>query len=1101
MRNKCLLAISLLLLTSVTAFAQNEVNLTGTPYNENLNTLANSGSSNFFPLGWQILETGTAATVNGSYTAGTGSGNAGDTYSYGAAASTERALGGLLSGTFTPTIGVAFINNTGNAITSLTITYTGEQWRLGTLARTDRLDFQYSVDATALNTGTWTDVDALDFTAPVTTGTVGALDGNAAANRTTLTFTITGLNIPNGSKFMFRWNDLNATSSDDGLAVDDFSLTYTSGVANTATLSAGTAPAEPSTNGTFIVTLNNAAPAGGLTLTYSLTGTATAGVDYTDAGAGTLVIPAGSTTGTITAAVIDDAINEGTETLVCKLLSANNGYAISAASISQLFTDNESTSLAFYPFNACTGPGLISDGFIQFSKSGAQNWDCSTFGYSTNALQMNGFATGAAQTNEDWLISPALNLSATSFPMLSFYSRTKFNGPSLKLLVSTNYSGSGDPALATWTEIDGRFPAMHSDEWTLSQQINLSAFKQPAVYFAFRYTSSLSEGASRWTVDEINLTNAVVAPAPTITIGPKLVDLRQAGFGTSSAAKSIAFWANDLTADLTITAPAGFELSKDGTTFTSSVVFTSGETVNLQKNLYIRLTPLSASNSYGGYLQFASTGINTTPVFVKGHSFPTSETLNIVNWNIEWFGSTAAGQGPADDNLAQANAKTTMEYINADAYALAEIVDVTRLANLTSSLTGGYSYVVADYCSGGSTPAACATSQKLAFVYKTSVFSNVTARAMLDRGTSSTSYTNWASGRYPFLVTATVTKNGYSRNISFIVLHAKAQGTGTEVTDYNRRKGGADELKDTLDANFSNRNVIILGDYNDDLDSTIVPAGLGISPLVSSYTTLISDSTDANSYRAATLTLSLLRKNSTFTNADFIDHVVYTNELLPAYIPYSASLYDDIGSLAGITDFSITTSDHFPVMSSFLMSSIVPSQLIRFEAVKKDNKALLQWSTAQEQNSKSFGIERSTDGRNFSLVGTVDAAGQSAVTRNYQFTDAAPAAGINYYRLKLVDMDGKAAYSPIAALYFGKGFYFSYGPNPAHHFVQVQIENNPGPLTLQLTDLSGRLIKQLNLNAATSQSIRIPLGPLQKGIYVLQLTGKEIRETAKLLIE
>ena len=57
------------------------------------------------------------------------------------------------------------------AITSLDVAYTGEQWRLGTAGRPDRLDFQYSLDATSLTTGTWTDVDALDYSTTDTTGT------------------------------------------------------------------------------------------------------------------------------------------------------------------------------------------------------------------------------------------------------------------------------------------------------------------------------------------------------------------------------------------------------------------------------------------------------------------------------------------------------------------------------------------------------------------------------------------------------------------------------------------------------------------------------------------------------------------------------------------------------------------------------------------------------------------------------------------------------------------------------------------------------------------------------------------------------------------
>ena len=138
-----------------------------------------------------------------------------------------------------PLIGAQFTNNTGGTITSLNIAYTGEQWRVGLVNRNaaDRLDFQLSTNATSLNSGTWTDHDSLDFNGPVVNApSIGALDGNAAANRTLLSSTITGLNVANGSSFWIRWADFNITNSDDGLSVDDFSLTPNGTVVTTPSL-------------------------------------------------------------------------------------------------------------------------------------------------------------------------------------------------------------------------------------------------------------------------------------------------------------------------------------------------------------------------------------------------------------------------------------------------------------------------------------------------------------------------------------------------------------------------------------------------------------------------------------------------------------------------------------------------------------------------------------------------------------------------------------------------------------------------------------------------------------------------------------------------
>lgn len=197
----------------------------GGTYTQNFNTLAATGTSSTLPTGWLSVETG--ANANATYTAGTGSSNTGDTYSFGASGSTDRALGGLRSGNLVPLFGAVFTNATGASLTALDIAFTGEQWRLGALNRVDQLDFQYQIGATGLTAGSWTAVGALTFTAPVTTGTVGALNGNLAANRATLAATLSGLDIAAGQSFAIRFVDLDAAGADDGLAIDDFSLTPT----------------------------------------------------------------------------------------------------------------------------------------------------------------------------------------------------------------------------------------------------------------------------------------------------------------------------------------------------------------------------------------------------------------------------------------------------------------------------------------------------------------------------------------------------------------------------------------------------------------------------------------------------------------------------------------------------------------------------------------------------------------------------------------------------------------------------------------------------------------------------------------------------------
>lgn len=132
--------------------------------------------------------------------------------------------------------GARFVNDTGKLISSVTITYTGEQWRdggrnpAGSTPQQHKIDFQYQINATGINSGTWTDVNNLDFTGPIaviTATTGGALDGNLAQNRSPIGPITVTQTIANGQEFWVRWVDINDPNNDHGLGVDDFSLSVT----------------------------------------------------------------------------------------------------------------------------------------------------------------------------------------------------------------------------------------------------------------------------------------------------------------------------------------------------------------------------------------------------------------------------------------------------------------------------------------------------------------------------------------------------------------------------------------------------------------------------------------------------------------------------------------------------------------------------------------------------------------------------------------------------------------------------------------------------------------------------------------------------------
>jgi DNA/RNA endonuclease G (NUC1) len=230
-----------------------QMNFTGTSYRQNFDTLPLSGTFTFsgngpFALDGATPPAGVGATGLPGWSfakyAGTGASaifrfdngasNSGGIDSYGTTSSTDRALGSLGSGSTVSRFGLSLVNTTGQTIGQVSLSYTGEQWRRGSAAA-NKLAFAYAVGGVDINYGAYTAVTALDFTAPVTTGSNAVLDGNAAANRVTnLTGTLTNLNWAPGQTLVLRWTDADDSGSDDGLAIDDFIL-VTSPVAQTST--------------------------------------------------------------------------------------------------------------------------------------------------------------------------------------------------------------------------------------------------------------------------------------------------------------------------------------------------------------------------------------------------------------------------------------------------------------------------------------------------------------------------------------------------------------------------------------------------------------------------------------------------------------------------------------------------------------------------------------------------------------------------------------------------------------------------------------------------------------------------------------------------
>ncbi|WP_430906902.1 endonuclease [Maribacter sp. 2-571] len=312
-----------------------------------------------------------------------------------------------------------------------------------------------------------------------------------------------------------------------------------------------------------------------------------------------------------------------------------------------------------------------------------------------------------------------------------------------------------------------------------------------------------------------------------------------------------------------------------------------------------------------------------------------AETFDVVTWNIEWFGeesnSPAAGN-PMSDAIQRDSVRTILESLNADVIAVQEIVDVPLFEELIGTLPN-YSYVLSPATSRPD--ATDGMQQKVGFIYNTNTVSVVDTRPLLEsihplyNGGDDTALADYpvsdktrfyASGRLPFLITADVTIGGSSKRYDIVGLHARANSGSSPQERYDMRKFDVEVLKDSLDTQFADTNLILLGDFNDDVDETVAD----VDTTVSSYEVYTADTENFTVLSAA---LSEAGFRSFAFRENMIDHIAVSNEVVPTYIDETVS----VGYAFYDNDYTNTVSDHFPVSARFV------TEVIRLETLVTDN--------------------------------------------------------------------------------------------------------------------------------------------------------------------
>lgn len=422
---KILAGTALLLGVNGAALAQVSLTTLGVAHTQAFDTLPASGSAtwtnNSTIPGWFHARTGTGTTI----VANNGASNAGNLYSYGTGTATDRALGSLGSGN--AAIGNLFWglrlqNNTGTTITQLDISYTGEQWR-NSAAAAQTIAFSYLIGSPTV-TGSLAEFQsagiaepALNFTSPITGGVAAALDGNLAANRTAISFSITGLSIPNGTEVMLRWSDPDHTGADHGLSIDDFSVTPQGAAPVVPDLSISDVSLAEGNVGTttftFTVSLSAPAPVGGVTFDIATAdGSATAPSDYTTNSLPSQTIPAGSSTYNFDVVVNGDTLFEFQEDFFVNVSNVVGANVVDGQGTGTIGMDDAEPTLTatVTPSSSITeGDAGTTAVDITYTLSGLAQDDLTidlhTAHGTTDAADYNGFPMG------DTVILPGGNLS------------------------------------------------------------------------------------------------------------------------------------------------------------------------------------------------------------------------------------------------------------------------------------------------------------------------------------------------------------------------------------------------------------------------------------------------------------------------------------------------------------------------------------------------------------------------------------------------------------------------------------------------------------------------------------------------------------------
>jgi Secretion system C-terminal sorting domain len=273
---------------------------------------------------------------------------------------------------------------------------------------------------------------------------------------------------------------------------------------------------------------------------------------------------------------------------------------------------------------------------------------------------------------------------------------------------------------------------------------------------------------------------------------------------------------------------------------------------------------------------------------------------------------------------------------------------------------------------------------------------------------------------------------------------------------------------------------------------TVTPPSVNITLAAKSIAVTATASDNIAGVKSATITIRL--PNNTYQSTNAVYDItsastrngrwdaMFTIPLLASPgngVIYQLSLLDsaNISRVYSLDALTVLGPD-FTIVND---NVVLPVQWLQpVTASIHNHHSMVEWSTASEINNEKFVIEHSNDGKEFYYTGEQKGEGNTNEAKTYSFIHESPSAGMNYYRIKQMDFDGKYTYSNIASVSYKPQDLRIY-PNPVRNEVTITTTNENA---IQIVDVHGRLVLKKVLQAGQNT---LSMSAFPSGTYVLTL--------------